>query len=67
MAYKLPYPKFKVQNLLNRTKTYGTARKLTWKAVNKAFKYNIYSMESHLILQAGLMVSISRVPKVLLF
>ena len=42
MAYKLPYPKFKVQNLLNRTKTYGTARKLTWKPVNKAFKYNIY-------------------------
>ena len=42
MAYKLPYPKFKVQNLLNRTSTYGTARKLTWKSVAKADKYKIY-------------------------
>lgn len=42
MAYRLPSPKFKVQNLLNRTSNYGTARKLTWKLVNKAVKYNIY-------------------------
>lgn len=42
MAYKLPYPKFKVQNLLNRTSSFGTARKLTWNPVNKAAKYKIY-------------------------
>ena len=42
MAYRLPSPKFKVQNLLNRTKTYGSARKITWNKVGRADKYNIY-------------------------
>lgn len=42
MAYKLPYPKFKVQNLLNQNSNLGTSRKLTWKPVTNASKYNIY-------------------------
>lgn len=42
MAYKLPAPSFKVQNLLNINNDLGTNRKLTWKAVVNASKYNIY-------------------------
>lgn len=42
MAYRLPSPKFRVQNLLNRTKTYGSARKIIWNKVGRADKYNIY-------------------------
>lgn len=40
--YKLPYPKFKVQNLLNRNADYGMSRKLTWSPINKADKYRVY-------------------------
>lgn len=42
MAYKLPSPKFKVQNLLNKNSNLGTDRLITWDTVSKASTYNIY-------------------------